>query len=96
MRQFTEAGIPLVDELAKKFTKLTGEATSAGDVFDKISRRQVSFQMVKDIFTELTSEGGKFYKFQEIQAESLAGMLSNLKDSIKLCYLKFGKEIVAL
>jgi hypothetical protein len=91
LRQFTEAGIPLVDELAKKFTKLTGEATSAGDVFDKISRRQVSFQMVKDIFTELTSEGGKFYKFQEIQAESLAGKLSNLKDSYQIMLSQIGE-----
>lgn len=32
--------------------------------------------MVKDIFTELTSEGGKFYNFQEIQARSLNGKLS--------------------
>lgn len=91
LRQFTEAGIPLVDELAKKFTKLTGEATSAGDVFDKISRRQVSFSMVKDIFTELTSEGGKFYKFQEIQAESLAGKLSNLKDSYQIMLSQIGE-----
>jgi tape measure domain-containing protein len=91
LRQFTEAGIPLVDELAKKFTKLTGEATSTGDVFDKISRRQVSFQMVKDIFTELTSEGGKFYKFQEIQAESLAGKLSNLKDSYQIMLSQIGE-----
>ena len=91
LRQFTEAGIPLVDELAKKFTKLTGEATSAGDVFDKISRRQVSFSLVKDIFTELTSEGGKFYKFQEIQAESLAGKLSNLKDSYQIMLSQIGE-----
>ena len=90
LRQFTEAGIPLVDELAKKFTKLTGEATTAGDVFDKISRKQVSFQMVKDIFTDLTSAGGKFYNFQAIQAETLAGKLSNLKDSYQIMLATIG------
>jgi len=92
LRQFTEAGIPLVDELAKKFTKLTGEATTAGDVFDKISRRQVSFQMVKDIFTQLTSEGGKFYNFQAIQAETLSGKLSNLKDSYQIMLSQIGEK----
>lgn len=81
LRQFTEAGIPLVDELAKRFTKLTGVVTSAGDVFDKISRKEVSFGMVKDILWELTDEGGKFYNMQEALAESLAGKWSNLQDA---------------
>lgn len=81
LRQFTEAGIPLVDELAKRFTKLTGVVTSAGDVFDKISRKEVSFGMVKDVLWELTDEGGKFYNMQEALAESLAGKWSNLQDA---------------
>lgn len=81
LRQFTEAGIPLVDELAKKFTELTREATSAGDVFDKISRKEVSFGMVKDVLWELANEGGKFYNMQEALAESLAGKWSNLQDA---------------
>lgn len=81
LRQFTEAGIPLVDELAKKFTELTRKATSAGDVFDKISRKEVSFGMVKDVLWDLTNEGGKFYNMQEALAESLAGKWSNLQDA---------------
>lgn len=81
LRQFTEAGIPLVDELAKRFTKLTRVVTSAGDVFDKISRKEVSFGMVKDVLWELTDEGGKFYNMQEALAESLAGKWSNLQDA---------------
>ena len=81
LRQFTEAGIPLVDELAKRFTKLTGVVTSAGDVFDKVSRKEVSFGMVKDVLWELTDEGGKFYNMQEALAESLAGKWSNLQDA---------------
>lgn len=81
LRQFTEAGIPLVDELAKKFGELEGRVVSAGDVFDKISNREVPFAMIKDIFTDLTSEGGKFYQMQEIQATSLAGKISNLRDA---------------
>lgn len=81
LRQFTEACIPLVDELAKRFTKLTGVVTSAGDVFDKISRKEVSFGMVKDVLWELTDEGGKFYNMQEALAGSLAGKWSNLQDA---------------
>ena len=81
LRQFTEAGIPLVDELAKRFTILENEVVSAGDVFDKISRKEVSFGMVKDVLWDLTNEGGKFYNMQEALAESLAGKWSNLQDA---------------
>lgn len=91
LRQFTEAGIPLVDELAKKFGELEGRVVSAGDVFDKISNREVPFAMIKDIFTDLTSEGGKFYQMQEIQATSLAGKISNLRDAYDIMLDSIGK-----
>jgi hypothetical protein len=81
LRQFTEAGIPLVDELAKRFTVLENRVVSAGEVFDKISRKEVSFDMVKDVLWDLTDEGGKFYNMQEALAESLAGKWSNLQDA---------------
>ena len=81
VRQFTEAGIPLIDELANKFEKLEGKAVSAGEVFDRISKRQVSFKMVKDVLWDLTDEGGKFFNMQEELAESLSGKYANLRDS---------------
>lgn len=91
LRQFTEAGIPLVDELAKKFGELEGRVVSAGDVFDKISNRQVPFEMIKDIFTDLTSEGGKFYQMQEVQSATLAGKISNLRDNYDMMLDSIGQ-----
>lgn len=90
LRQFTEAGIPLVAELAKKFTELEGRTVSAGEVFSKISKRMVSFGMVKDIFDDMTSAGGKFYKMQEVQAATLAGKISNLADAFDIALAKIG------
>lgn len=81
VRQFTEAGIPLIDELAKKFTQLEGNVVSAGEVFDRISKRMVSFEMVKEVLWDLTNEGGRFFNMQEELAESLAGKWANLRDS---------------
>ena len=46
LRQFTEAGIPLLEQLRKKFEELGETGITVGDVFDKISKREVSFQMV--------------------------------------------------
>ena len=84
VRQFTEAGIPLVDALARKFSELENRAVSAGEVFDKISKRQVSFGMVKDVLWELTDEGGQFYNMQSKLTESLSGKLDKLKDSYQI------------
>ena len=92
LRQFTEAGIPLVDELAKKFSQLRGEVVSTGEVFDLISQREVPFEMVADIFREMTAEGGRFYEMQKKQSESLYGVFENLKDNIQNAYDEIGQS----
>lgn len=90
VRQFTEAGIPILDELAKQFTELEGRAVSTGEVFDKISARLVPFEMVAKVFKDMTSEGGKFYNMQEVQAETLRGKISNLKDAYEVMLNEIG------
>lgn len=91
VRQFTEAGIPILDELAKQFSELEGRVVSTGEVFDKISARLVPFEMVAKVFKDMTSEGGKFYNMQEVQAETLRGKLSNLKDAYEVMLNEIGK-----
>lgn len=90
VRQLTEAGIPIVEQLAKKISDVRGELISAGDVMQMISERAISFSMVKDVFDDMTSAGGTFYKMQEKQAETLAGQWSNLKDSLAIMYEEIG------
>lgn len=86
LRQFTEAGIPMVDALAKRFTNLRGEAVSAGDIFKMISNREVAFEDVKAVLDEMTDSGGRFYNMQEKLSESLSGKWSNLHDQIEIMY----------
>lgn len=64
---------------------------SAGEVFDKISKRLVPFEMVAKVFKDMTSEGGKFYNMQEVQAETLRGKISNLKDAYEVMLNEIGK-----
>lgn len=90
VRQLTEAGIPIVEELAKKMSELRGETVSVAEVMGMISERAISFGMVKEVFDDMTSAGGMFYKMQEKQAETLAGQWSNLKDSIAIMYDEIG------
>ena len=90
VRQLTEAGIPIVEELAKKMSQLRGETVSAAEVMGLISERAISFGMVKEVFDDMTSAGGMFYKMQEKQAETLAGQWSNLQDAISIMYDEIG------
>ena len=91
VRQFTEAGIPILNELAKQFSELEGRVVSTNEVFDKISKRLVPFEMVAKVFKDMTSEGGKFFNMQEVQAETLKGKISNLKDAYEVMLNEIGK-----
>ena len=81
LRQFTEAGIPMVQALANEFTKLNGRAVSTAEVFELISKRAVPFEMVKKVLWDMTNEGGRFYDMQYTLANTLAGKWSNLQDA---------------
>ncbi len=91
LRQFTEAGIPMLDELAKHFNDMNSTALTSADVFEMISKRMVLFEDVEAVFERLTKAGGTFYRMQEIQAETLRGQISNLKDSIDIMLNDMGK-----
>ena len=91
VRQLTEAGIPILTELAKQFEEIEGRIVSAGEVFDKISAREVPFEMVAKVFKDMTSEGGKFYNMQEVQAETLKAKVKNLGDQYDIMLYQIGQ-----
>lgn len=84
LRQLTEANIPIVDKLAERFSKLEGRIVSAGEVFDMISKKKVSFEDVKDVLWELTDDGGMFNNMQEVLSESVKSKWKNLADAIDI------------
>lgn len=92
VRQLTEAGIPILEELRKQFVELGEETITVGDVFDKISKRLVPFEMVEKVFKNMTSEGGKFYQMQEVQAETLKGKLMILRDAYDKMFAAIGEK----
>ena len=90
IRQFTEMGIPIVEELSKKLTQMNGELVSAADVMEMVEKRGISFELVKDVFNDLTSAGGIFYNMQEKQGNTLYGMWAKLGDAASVMYDKIG------
>lgn len=91
LRQLTETGIPALESLRKKLEEVRGKAQITDDVFDAISKRQIPFEYIREMFTTMTEDGGMFYKMQEIQATSLKGMVSNLADSYKIMMNDIGE-----
>lgn len=92
VRQFTEAGINMYGELQQYFKEVKGEAYTTAQIVDMISKRKVTFQDVEAIFQRMTDKGGTFYNMQEIQAETLQGKISNLKDAFDVMLNDIGKR----
>lgn len=92
LRQFTEAGIPLVELLAEKMGELNDRSYSTADVFKLISQRAVPFSAIASIFEDLTSKGEMFYKMQEIQAQTLQGRWEKLKDTFDIALQSIGES----
>lgn len=92
VRQFTEAGINMYGELQQYFKEVKGEAYTTAQIVDMISKRKVTFEDVEAIFQRMTDKGGTFYNMQEIQAETLQGKISNLKDAFDVMLNDIGKS----
>lgn len=86
LRQFTEAGIPMIAELATKFGKTEAEITKM------VSAGKIGFKDVQDVLFSLTNEGGMFYNLMEKQSASLSGKIANLGDTWDQMLNKIGES----
>ena len=77
-RDFANAGLPIVAELAKHYTELEGRIVTTGDVYSRMSKKMVSYSDVMAVINKVTDEGGKFFEFQAKQAETLRVQMANL------------------
>ena len=92
LRQFSEAGVNLLAELAKYYSEITEANVTVAEVFNMVSKRMVYFEDVEAVIERLTDKGGMFYDMQAKQAETLKGQISNLRDAIDLMLNDIGKE----
>lgn len=92
LRSFSQNGVPILQELSKMFTEIEGKAVSLGDVFDKMTRREITFEMVEEAFRRMTSEGGQFYNMQENLANTLAGQINIMKGRWENLMYEMGQQ----
>ena len=86
LRQFQGRGIPLADELAKKFgvaKDKVGELVTAG---------KVGFEDMRNALVSMTSEGGKFAGLMEKQSKTINGQISNIEDAFSQMMNEMGQK----
>jgi tape measure domain-containing protein len=87
LRQLTESGIPIIDELSK----VTG--FSKGQITDQTKDLGITFDQVYKAMQNMTKEGGKFYNLMERQNTTMLGQVSNIQDVLEEIGTTFGKEL---
>ena len=88
LRQFTEAGVPLLDELATVLGRTTQQ------IRKDISERNIDFSDVRLAFRSLTEDGGKFNNLMTQQSKTLSGQISNLKDNVEQLGVNIGSQLL--
>ena len=90
-RDFANAGLPIVASLAEHFSELEGRVVTTGDVYNRMSKKMVSYNDVMSVLNKMTDEGGKFFEFQAKQAETLKVQINNLDLATNNFFNEFGK-----
>lgn len=86
--QFTNAGVPLLGELAKQY------GVTAGEARQMVSDGKVGFKDVENALKGMTGEGGKFFNLMGRQSATLTGQVSNLSDSVGFLSRGFGDALL--
>ena len=88
LRQFTEAGVPMLEELAKIMHK------PVSAIQEMVFAGEVGFPIVQQALQNLTGQGGRFNDLMAKQATSLGGMVSNLSDAWNLFLAGEGAKLL--
>lgn len=84
--RYQQAGIPILEELAKMYNKTTNEVRAM------VTAGKVGFVDVEKVFKKMTDEGGKFANLMEKQSKTITGQISNIQDAIDEMFNELGKK----
>lgn len=85
INQFASRGIPIYEELAKVLQ------INVNQVRDFVESGKVGFTEIEQVFTNLTSEGGKFFNLLNEQAGSINQLVAALGDKFEIAFNNIGK-----
>ena len=85
-KQFAYANIPIYELVRKKLEELEGQAVTTAEVMARMKKREIGFDIVKEVLWDQTNEGGKFYNMQEALAGSVKTSWKLVRDNIELMF----------
>jgi tape measure domain-containing protein len=88
LNQFSERGIPLLDELSKKFGVSKAEVLKLG------SQGKITSDIMNEAFTSMTSEGGIFFNLMAKQSETTGGKISTLIGQLQMIGIQIGEALL--
>jgi tape measure domain-containing protein len=87
LNQLAGRGVPIFQKLAEVL------GVSTGEVKKLASEGQITFPLLQKVFSDLTTEGGKFFGMMEKQSATTKGLLSTLKSSLDDLLVTIGSPI---
>lgn len=90
LKQFTEAGVPILAELANMLGKTRWE------IQDLITKGAIGSDLVVQAFKRMSWEWGKFANLMDAQSKTFQGTVSNLKDSVNSLWEAVGTVFLPL
>ncbi len=88
LNQFTQAGVPLLAELAKSLN------ITEAEVIKLKESGKISFDDVKTALRNMTAEGGRFFNLMEEQSKTFLGTLSNAADGVQVVKIALGQALL--
>jgi len=90
INMMAERGLPIFKVLSEQM------GVSKEKLFDLISAGKISAANITESFRTMTSEGGLFFKGMEKQSLTFSGLVSTMKDNIKLLLAEVGSTLLPL
>lgn len=86
LRQFRENGVPLLDELAKRF------GVTVSQIEEMVSAGEIGFDDVRGALAALSKEGGRFDNLMNRISKTQVGLISNIGDNLIRVSRRIGKD----
>lgn len=93
-KQFAYANIPIYEMVRRKLEELEGQAVTTAQVMERMKKREIGFDIVKDVLWDMADEGGKFYNMQEALAGSVKTSWKLVRDNIELMFGEIAESSV--
>lgn len=88
LNQLTEAGVPIMAELAKQ------QHVSTGTLFKYVQKGKIGYKEVEKAVISLTSKGGQFYNMTLKQSKTLNGLFSTVTDSFNIMGAQIAQQFL--